>query len=206
VDKDSQFNAAQLLFSNAKRSIDDGNYEGAERRLWQINTILEQIRADLYGEDEEEEQKKLDSEANYAGQADEEEARKLTETAARYEEDALEFLKNARPDSEAETKVQEALSLIANATVSIEAHDFDSARDTLRDAHKAILEAQDLIERDKDKGDEGNSTSTSNNDESSGNDNLGKSSDDQGSDSGNDEDEDEKEKSSGKSDDDENDQ
>jgi hypothetical protein len=206
VDKDSQFNAAQLLFSNAKRSIDDGNYEGAERRLWQINSILEQIRADLYGEDEEEEQKKLDSEANYAGQADEEEARKLTETAARYEEDALEFLKNARPDSEAETKVQEALSLIANATVSIEAHDFDSARDTLRDAHKAILEAQDLIERDKDKGDEGNSTSTSNNDESSGNDNLGKSSDDQGSDSGNDEDEDEKEKSSGKSDDDENDQ
>jgi hypothetical protein len=116
------------------------------------------------------------------------------------------LLKKARPDSEAETKVQEALSLIANATASIEAHDFDSARDTLRDAHKAILEAQDLIERDKDKGDEGNSTSTSNNDESSGNDNLGKSSDDQGSDSGNDEDEDEKEKSSGKSDDDENDQ
>jgi hypothetical protein len=179
VDKDSQFNAAQLLLSNAKRSIDEGNYEGAEHRLEQINVILEKIRSDLYGEDEELEQEKLASEANDTSQADEEETRKLTETAARYEEDALELLNEARPDSEAEAKVQEALSLVANATASIEAHDFDLARDILRDAYKAILETQDLIEEDVDKS------------------NSGK---------GNDKDKDEKEKGSGKSDDDENDQ
>jgi hypothetical protein len=114
------------------------------------------------------------------------EARKLTETAARYEEDALELLNEARPDSEAEAKVQEALSLVVNATASIEAHDFDSARDALRDAYKAILKAEDLIKEDEDKGDEGSSTSTSNSDESSDNDNSGKSSGgDEDSDNGN---------------------
>jgi uncharacterized membrane-anchored protein len=61
----------------------------------------------------------------------------LAQTAKRYENDALELLDKARPDSEAAAKVQEALSLIANATASIEAQDLDSARNTLREAYKA---------------------------------------------------------------------
>jgi hypothetical protein len=111
---------------------------------------------------EEEEVENLASDTNNTAQAEIKRRLEswLAQTAKRYENDALELLNKARPDSEAAAKVQEALSLIANATASIEAQDFDSARNTPREAYKAMLEAQHLIE---DKDDEDGNTSTTSN-------------------------------------------
>jgi hypothetical protein len=174
VDKESQFKAAALLLENARQMIDDDNLEGAVRNLNRANTILEEIRADLY--DRGKEEGNLTSYANTTSPEDEDEARRLTETAAKYEKDALELLNEASSNPDAEAKVREALSLIANATASIGAQDFDSARDTLRAAYNAILDAQDLIEDDE--GDKDGDASTSNSGENSDDDSGGSSNDD----------------------------
>jgi hypothetical protein len=78
--------------------------------------------------------------------------------------------------------VQEALSLIVSARMSIEAQDLDSARDVLTTAYWAIREVESLIE------DEDNNTSNSNSGENSDDDSRewpdGGSEDSDSSDSG----------------------
>lgn len=176
VDKEDKFGTVALLLSNAKRMIDEGKYEGAEQNLERVNAILEEIRASLFNEGEGKEEEKLASDTNSTSQAHEEEVRKLTDTAAKYEKRALELLNETGSYSEAEAEVQKALSLIANAMASIEAQDLESARNTLRAANQAINEASTLIEGDKD--DEGGNTSTSNSGENSGDDSRESSNDD----------------------------
>ncbi len=148
VHKEDKFEAIALLLSNAGRMIDGNNCEGAGRNLERVYAILEEIRADLY--DERDEEEKLASEKNSTSQADEEGARKLTETAARYEKKALELLNQTGSDAEAKAEVQEALSLIANVRASIEAQDLDSARNNLGAALSAINDAKRLIEDEDD--------------------------------------------------------
>jgi hypothetical protein len=143
VDKDGQFDAAARLLAGARQMIDEGNFEVAERNLERVSMLLEAIRVRLL-DDEGEEQ--FVSYANNTSPEDEESARRLTDAAYRFENDALELLNKTGSDAEAQTKAQEALSLIAGARVSIEAQDLDSARDTLTAAYRAIQEAESLIE------------------------------------------------------------
>lgn len=170
VDKEDEFEEAARLLSDARAMMDEGNYDGAEQRLGQVNAILGEIRADLYAEEEIE---KIASDANSTSPADEEDAKRLIDTAIRYEKDALELLNQTGTDAEAVAKVQEALSLIANATASVGTQDLDHARDMLRAAYRAIIEAERLIEDDKD---EDSDAQNSNSGEGSDEDNSGESS------------------------------
>ena len=178
ADKDGRFDAAARLLASAKQMIDEGNFELAERNLERVSMLLEAIRVDLI--DEEEEQ--LVSYTNSTSPEDEESARRLTDAADRFEKDALELLNKTGSNAEAHAKVQEALSLIAGARMSIEAQDLDSARDVLTAAYWAIQEAESLIEDEDD--DTSNSNSGENSDDSpgksSGNDNSSKDDDDKG--------------------------
>jgi hypothetical protein len=159
VDKNDQFEVAARLLANARQMIDEGNFEGAERNLELVNTLLEAIRADLLDDGEE----RFASYANNTSLEDEESARKLIYAADRFEKNALELLNKTGSDAEAQAKVQEALSLIANARMSIQAQDLESARDTLTAAYWVIDDAKSLIEEndgtsssDSGKGNEGN--------------------------------------------------
>jgi hypothetical protein len=177
VDKEDEFEDAARLLLDAREMMDEDNYDGAEQRLGQVNAILEEIRADLY---EEEEVQKLASDANSTSLADEEDAQRLIDTAIRYQKDARELLNQTGTDAEALAKVQEALSLISNATASVEAQDLDLARDTLRAAYRAIVEAERLIEDEDDSNreDPGRDNSGGESNSGEGSDNSGKGNED----------------------------
>jgi hypothetical protein len=169
VDRQDDFDAAASLLANAKEMIDEENFGGAEPILEQINTLLEAIRADLLEERNEEQ---FATYTNGTSPEDEESARRLVEAADRFEKKALELVNATGSDAEAQAKVQEALSLIANARASIEGYDLDSARESLTAAYWTIEEAKDLIEDDENSGENGSSSSGNgsegNNSESSG--------------------------------------
>jgi len=76
---------AGLLLANARRMIDDGNFEGAGRNLERVNA-LEEIRTSLFDKGVGE---KLSSNTNTTGGVDEELKRKLADTADRFERVAL---------------------------------------------------------------------------------------------------------------------
>ena len=159
VDMDDQFEVAARLLANARQMIDEGNFEGAQRNLERVNTLLEAIRVDLLNDGEE----RFASYANNTSLEEEESARKLIYAADRFEKNALDLLNKTGSDAEAQAIVQEALSLIENARMSIQAHDLDSARDTLTVAYWVIEDAKRLIEEndgtsssDSGKGNEGN--------------------------------------------------
>ncbi len=197
VDKEDEFGAAALLLSNAKRMIDEDNYEAAGRNLERVNMILEKIRANL--SEEEGSTERLTSEANNStssSKVDKELARKLTDIAAKYENTALKLLNKTSSDDEAEAKVQEALALIASARTNIKAHDLESARNDLSAAYHAISYAKKLIE-DNDDGNTSTAGSRENsadgskesaNDDDKGSNNNGRENDnknDKGSNKGN---------------------
>ena len=58
---------------------------------------------------------------------------------------ALKLLNETGSDTEAEAKVHDAISLLANAKASIDAQDLESAREGLSAAYKAINEAKELL-------------------------------------------------------------
>ena len=141
VDK-SGIEDAGLLLANAKRMIDDDNFEGAGRNLGRVNALLEEIRTSLFDKEAGE---KLSSNTNTTSGVDEELKRKLTDTADRFERVALKLLNETGSDTEAEAKVHNAISLLANAKASIHAQDLESAREALSAAYKAINEARELL-------------------------------------------------------------
>jgi hypothetical protein len=201
VDRENQFQAAALLLANARQMINEDNFEGAERSLGRVNTLLEAIRAGLFDGEE-----KITPYANTTSQKDEDSARRLTDAADKFEKNALELLNQTGPDSEAQTKVQEALLLIASARASIKVQDLESARDALSEAHKIIEEARDMIENDEDNN---TNTPTSNSGENSSDDSRESSNDDgedSNSNSGSGEEGDEGNKGSNKGSNDEDDQ
>jgi hypothetical protein len=142
VYSEGPFDAAARLLASARQLIDEGNFEGAERNLERVKSLLEAIRADLLDDGGE----KFASYANSTSLEDEESARKLTEAADRFEKNALELLNKTGSDAEAHTKVQEALSLIASARMSVAAQNLDLARDTLTAAYWVIEDAKNMIE------------------------------------------------------------
>jgi len=141
VDK-SGIEDAGMLLANAKRMIDDGNFESAGRNLERVNALLEEIRTSLFDKGVGE---KLSYNTNTTGGVDEELKRKLADTADRFERVALKLLNETGSDTEAEAKVHDALSLLANAKASIDAQDLESAREGLSAAYKAINEARELL-------------------------------------------------------------
>jgi hypothetical protein len=191
MDEGNQFNIASLFLRNAKQMMDEGNFEGAEKSLERVNIILEAIRENLIASEEEEQTATY---TNNTGQEDSELARKLTEFAAKYESKALELL-NKTSSAEAQAEIQEALSLIASARISIEAHELESARTDLQAAYTIITEMEEDFEEQEDHED------TS--DDDSDNDNSAESSDEDDSDSGKDNDDDNDHSGSGGSDEEE---
>ncbi|HEX7031879.1 MAG TPA: hypothetical protein VF172_02655, partial [Nitrososphaera sp.] len=141
ADMQTDFEAVAQLLSEARQMIDERDFEAASLNLEQASMLLDEIRAKLV--DRQESYQELVSYANSTSQADKESARRLIEAADRFEKTALRLL-NDTSSAEAEAKLQEALSLIANARASIQAYDLDSARSALSAAYQAINEAQDL--------------------------------------------------------------
>jgi flagellin-specific chaperone FliS len=174
VDKDELEDAA-LLLTNAKRMIEDRNFEGAERNLERVNALLEQIRTDLF---DNEEKKNLASNGNGTNQADGALAKKLADAADRFERMTLQLLNETGSDTEAWAKLRGALSLLANAKTSIEAQDLESAREALSTAYTAIHEVREILEDEKDN----NSGKSSDNDSDGGSSDTGE--EEEGSDSG----------------------
>jgi hypothetical protein len=124
--------------------IDEGDFEDAALNLEQASMLLDEIRTKLV---DQESDQRLASYANSTSPEDEESARRLIEAADRFDRTALRLL-NETDSGEVETKLREALSLIANARASIEAQELDSAREALSAAYQAINEAKDIIEDD----------------------------------------------------------
>jgi hypothetical protein len=166
VDKEDEFKDAWRLLSKAKLMIDEGKYEGAEQNLRWVNAILEEIRSDLNDREE-----KIASTTNGTSPEDEKDVRKLTDTAADLEKDALELLNKTDSNSTAAARLQDALSLIASARINIEAQDLESARDDLRVAYQAIDDAKDLIEHEDDEDGNTSASKESSNDDSEDSDN-----------------------------------
>ncbi len=142
IDKDDQFEVAARLLANAKHLIDEGNFAGAERYLERVNILLEAIRADLL----ENRGEQFASYANNTSLEDEESTRKLIYAADRFEKNAFELLNKTGSDAEAQAEVQEALLHIAGARMSIQAHNLDSARNSLTAAYWVLEDAKRLIE------------------------------------------------------------
>ena len=174
VDKESDFRAASHLLANAKKMIDDDNLESAALNLGRASALLREIRTELVDAGEKEE--KLTSYANSTRSEDEELARKLADFAARYEMKAHLLLNGTGGSVETHAMLQNALSLIVNARISIDAQDLESARASLTSAYWIINEAQGLIE---DKSDD--TSSSENSDE---NDDSSESSESSGKDEG----------------------
>jgi flagellin-specific chaperone FliS len=189
VDIEDEFKDAAFLLSNAKRLIDEDNFEGAERNLKRVYALLEAIRANLVKEEEGE---KLASYANTTSPQDEELARKLAHAADKFERDALELLNQTGADAEMQAKVQEALSLITRARANIEAQDLESAKDALSAAHSIIEKVRDSIEDEDDKasGNSGHGSRESSNDEDNSGSGSGKDEENKGSGTGGSNDED----------------
>ncbi len=142
TDKEREFEDAANLLSDARRMIDEENYEAAVLALDRVSLLLEDIRMGLVGSGTSEEN--LATYANNTSLENEEAARRLAEAADRFEKTALELLNETR-STEAHTKLQEALSLIARARVDLEEWQLDSARDSLSAAYRAIDEARHLM-------------------------------------------------------------
>ncbi len=168
VDKEREFATAESLLASSRQMIDNSNLEGAEQRLAQVSRLLEEIRADLF-EGEDDQNEKLSNLTANSTESNEE-ARRLANVADKFEQRAMNLLNETGSDSEAEAKVHEALSLIATARSSIDQQNYDSARESLSAAYKALNEARSLVE-DSQHGDNSNGNSGSGNND---HDNSGK--------------------------------
>jgi len=158
IDKEVEFEHSGRLLSDAKQMIQEGNYDGAEHRLEQVNAILEEITANLYDVEENE---KFASNANASSPEDEKKARDLARAAGKFERNVLRLL-NQTSDSDALAHLQEALLLITNARGYINAQDLDSAKDTLAQAYVHIEGARHLIEDNAEAQEHGSSDESSN--------------------------------------------
>lgn len=145
VNMESEFNATASMLSQSRQMIDSGDVAGAEKTLEQVNSLLEKIRSDLYDDESEHEEKASAMANSTQAQKDDEQSRRLTDVADRLEKRAAN-LQSEDNSGEADAKINQAISLIADARADIEKADYDSARAALSDAFKALAEAKKIVE------------------------------------------------------------
>jgi hypothetical protein len=145
VDKGSEFATAASLLASSRQMIDNGNLEGAKQRLAQVSSLLERIRTDLFESSEGQNEKATANSTNNSTESNEE-ARRLVNVADKFEQSAIKLLNGTGSDSEAKAKVHEALSLITSARSSIDQQDYQSARESLSAAYRALDEARSLLD------------------------------------------------------------
>lgn len=119
------FSGIADLLSQAKSMSDQGNADGAKGVLDTASKLLEQARVKLVQK----------SEVNH-------EQERLSASADKLEKKANQLLEKAGPNGDAAGKIKDALSLIADARSAIMQGNFDSAKDDLFAASRALDDAQ----------------------------------------------------------------
>jgi hypothetical protein len=142
VDRAAEFDNAVSLLASSKQMIDEGNSEGASDNLEQVDRMLESIRQDLFEDDAT--QSAIAS--NSTGQ-DDPQARRLTSAADKFEVRANALLEKEE-NQQADSKVEEALTLIGAARAAIDSGDYPYARKALSAAFSALNEAEKLHDDD----------------------------------------------------------
>ncbi len=160
VDNKSDFAAVASLLVNSKIMIDNNDFDGAEKNLAQANDTLEKIRSELFQDGSNVKQVSSTTDTLNATAKTDEDARRLTDVADKFEKAALSLLNKTGSNAEAKTKVTEVLSLIASARDSISKQDYANARQSLSTAYATLNEAKSLIKENEDK-ENNNSNSTS---------------------------------------------
>jgi len=144
VEKDLEFGTIVSFLARSKQMIDKDDLESAASNLERVNQMLEAIRHNLF-----EEERSSDSKAEHPATYDEDQARRLTSAADKFEKKAYNLLNDS--DSEAANlKIEECLELISRARVSIDEGSYESARNVLSDAYKALNDAKEILEEDGD--------------------------------------------------------
>ena len=150
VSMDSEFGTVASMLSQSRQMIDANDTAGAEQTLEQVNNLLENIRADLYDDKESVQRREnATAPANSTLTQKDEQARRLGDVADSLEKRAAN-LQSENNSEEAAEKIQQAVTLIADARASIDQGDYDSARKALSDAYKALAEARKIIESQDD--------------------------------------------------------
>jgi hypothetical protein len=138
VDRAAEFDSAVSLLADSKRMIDEGNSERAANNLDKVNEMLESIRQGLFEDGET-----TSALASNSTRQDDPQARRLASAADKFEMRARGLLEdNENPD--ADSKVQEALTLISAARTAIVDGDYQYARKALSAAFSALNEAEKL--------------------------------------------------------------
>lgn len=163
VDREAEFDNAVSLLADSKRMIDEGNFEGAANSLDQVNEMLESIRQNLFKNDTT-----ASAVASNSTIEDDPQARRLTSAADKFEMRARALEDDENPD--AESKVQEALTLISAARAAINDGDYQYARKALSAAFSALNEAEKLADDDGRNDDSGSGSSGKNGEEREGSD------------------------------------
>jgi len=169
VEKDQEFEIAASLLASSKEMMEEGAFNNASRNLDRVDELLEEIRAELFGSGEQ--GNRSAAAANSTRQADEGLARRLASAADRFEARALDLLNETSSSAGAKAKLQEVLSLIAGARASMEEQDYESARESLSAAYKALNDARKVMEN----GDDDNENSGSGKPEEESDDDSGSS-------------------------------
>ncbi len=143
VDRQNDFGTIVSLLARSKQMIDEGEVQNASSTLGQVNSMLEEIRQNLFEDDESE-----DSPSGNATTEEDIQARRLMNAAERFEKRALNLLDESTPQGAA-SRIQEALALIAEAKVSVSEGNYDDARDALSEAYDALNDAEQTIDDDK---------------------------------------------------------
>jgi hypothetical protein len=167
VDKARELENVAALLASTRQMIKEGDIDGSRRNLEMVYGQLEEIRADLFKENE--------SLANTSSteklkQDDERMAKRLTNIADRFEKKALDLLNETGSMPKAAAKIEDALSFLAGSRTSIDEGNYPSAKDFLSKAINALNDAKKLIEEKNDSGDNAGSNNSSDDSSASGDD------------------------------------
>lgn len=136
VDRATEFDNVVSLLTHSKQMIDEGNFEGAADSLEQVDEMLESIRQNLFEDDVT-----ASAVASNSTRQDDPQARRLTSAADKFEMRAKALLEDDE-NQDADSKVEEALTLISAARAAINDSDYQYARKALSAAFSALNEAE----------------------------------------------------------------
>lgn len=161
VDRAAEFDIIVSLLAKSKQMIDEGNFEGAASGLAQVNEMLEGVRQNLFGD-----KRTTSAAASNSDNQDDPQARRLTSAADKFEMRAKGLLENVE-NEDADSKIQEALTLIDSARAAIDGGDYQYARKALSAAFTALNEAEEMHDDGGPEDDDSDSGSSGKNGEES---------------------------------------